>query len=222
MLVVWAECLSVLYRKSNQEYESRSERLRGKVLTSGSPIPTERKEILSRMGMLMRGLYQVVLRGHVIDSEYLGVRAQYLIRQKCKSASFGFGWKFLRHLITSFKDDKEFIAQEMLTNNSCSWFVNDDYFNRQIDKLRPEKILLDKYLFPLHHDHLDKDDFRRIFLAVEPQVETEFLTVPPLDSQGQTPGLVRALSHLCGQIELAEESTSQQADRSAADSDRLE
>lgn len=123
--MVWAECLSVLYRKSNQEYESRSERLRGKVLTSGSAIPTERREILSRMGMLMRGLYQVVLRGHVIDSEYLGVRVQYLIRQKCKSASFGFGWKFLRHLITSFKDDKEFIAQEMLTNNSCSWFVND-------------------------------------------------------------------------------------------------
>ena len=122
------------------------------------------------MSILMRGLYRVVLRGHVIDSDYLGVRVQYLIRQKCKSASFGFGWKFLKHLITSFKEDKEFIAQEMLTNNSCSWFVNDEYFNKQMDKMKPEKILLDKYLFPLHEDDLGKDDFRRIFLAVEPQV----------------------------------------------------
>ena len=81
------------------------------MLSSGCPIPTERKEIMERMSILMRGLYQVVLRGHVIDSEYLGVRVQYLIRQKCKSTSFGFGWKLLKHLITSFKEDKEFIAQ---------------------------------------------------------------------------------------------------------------
>lgn len=98
----------------------------------------------------MRGLYKVVLRGHIIDSDYLGVRVQYLIRENCKSASFGFGWKLLKHLINSFKEDREFIAKEVLTNNSCCWFVNEDYFNRQVEKVVPEKILLDKYLIPLH------------------------------------------------------------------------
>lgn len=42
----------------------------------------------------------------MIDSDYLGVRVQYLIRENCKSASFGFGWKFLKHIINSFKEDK--------------------------------------------------------------------------------------------------------------------
>jgi hypothetical protein len=34
--------------------------------------------------------------------------------------------------------------------------------------MKPEKILLDKYLYPLHlqNEYLSKDDFRRIFLAV--------------------------------------------------------
>lgn len=80
MLVVWAECITILYRKSNQEYESRSERLKGKSLVSGTPIPTERKLILSRLIVLMKGLYEVVLRGHLVDNDYLGVRVQYLIR----------------------------------------------------------------------------------------------------------------------------------------------
>ena len=55
VLVVWAECLSALYRKSNQEYESRSERLRGKWLVSGTAMPTERKYILYRMKVLVKG-----------------------------------------------------------------------------------------------------------------------------------------------------------------------
>ena len=53
----------------------------------------------------MKGLYEVIFRGHLIDDDYLGVRVQYLIREKCKSASFGFGWKFLKHLTNSFKED---------------------------------------------------------------------------------------------------------------------
>lgn len=80
VLVVWAECISILYRKSNQEYESRSERLRGRWLVSGTPIPTEHKIILSRLGVLLVGLYGVVLRGHLIDDNYQNVRIQYLIR----------------------------------------------------------------------------------------------------------------------------------------------
>ena len=72
---------------------------------SGTPIPTEKKMILNRLGVLMKGLYEVIFRGHLIDDDYLGVRVQYLIREKCKSASFGFGWKFLKHLTNSFKED---------------------------------------------------------------------------------------------------------------------
>jgi hypothetical protein len=106
VLIVWAECITILYRKSNQEYESRSERLKGKSLISSTPIPTERKLILARLNVLMKGLYEVVLRGHLIDNDYLGVRVQYLIRQNCKSASFGFGWKYLKHLTNSYKDDQ--------------------------------------------------------------------------------------------------------------------
>lgn len=103
---MWAESITILYRKSNQEYESRSERLKGKWLVSGTPIPTERKVIIARLGVLMKGLYEVVLRGHLIDNDYLGVRVQYLIRENCKSASFGFGWKYLKHLTNSYKDDQ--------------------------------------------------------------------------------------------------------------------
>lgn len=80
VLIVWAESISILYRKSNQEYESRSEKLKGKWLVSATPIPTERKIILARLSVLMKGLYEVVLRGHLIDNDYLGVRVQYLIR----------------------------------------------------------------------------------------------------------------------------------------------
>jgi hypothetical protein len=109
VLVVWAECISILYRKSNQEYESRSERLRGRFLVSGTPIPTERKIIMARLGVLMIGLYSVVLRGHLIDDDYQNVRIQYLIRENCKSASFGFGWKCLKHFASSFREDHEFI-----------------------------------------------------------------------------------------------------------------
>ena len=85
----------------------------------------------------MCGLYGVIWRGHMIDNDYLNVRVQYLIRETCKSASFGFGWKLLKHLTNSFKDDKEFIAKEVLVNNSCSWFVNDDYFNSRLAKVKP-------------------------------------------------------------------------------------
>lgn len=85
----------------------------------------------------MKGLYEVILRGHLIDKNYLGVRVQYLIREHCKSASFGFGWKFLKHIVNSYKDDEEIISKEVLINNSCSWFVNEEYFNERIKKIKP-------------------------------------------------------------------------------------
>lgn len=80
VLVVWAECISILYRKSNQEYESRSEKLKVRGVVGNTLIPTEKREMMNRMKSLMVGLYGVVLRGHMIDNDYLGVRVQYLIR----------------------------------------------------------------------------------------------------------------------------------------------
>lgn len=76
---------------------------------------------------------------------------QYLIREHCKSTNFTFGWKYLKHLINNFKDDKEFISKEILANNSCSWLINELYFGERIKKLKAEKILLDSSLFPIHN-----------------------------------------------------------------------
>jgi carotenoid cleavage dioxygenase-like enzyme len=168
---------------------------------SSTPIPTERKVILARLTVLMQGLYQVVLRGHLIDNDYLGVRVQYLIRENCKSASFGFGWKYLKHLTNSYKDDQEFIAKEVLTNNSCSWFVNEDYFNSRLKNIKPEKILLDKYLIPLHEGEVTPAELKKIFAAVEPQIETEFVTIPPKSSAVEVARVVDGLESLCLEIE---------------------
>ena len=99
---------------------------------------------------------QVVLRAHCIDINYLKVRGQYLIREHSKSSQISFGWKLLKHLFTAFKDDKDFIMKEVLNNNSCSWFVNEAYFSEKVRKLKPQEILLDKNLIPLHEGDCSK------------------------------------------------------------------
>ena len=93
-------------------------------------------------------------------------------------------------MTNSFKDDRDFIKKEVLTNNSCSWCVNEEYFNNRLAKVKPEKILLDKALVPLHEEQVNSDELRKIWQGVEPQVEIEFVTIPPKSSAGEVMGLV--------------------------------
>lgn len=57
ILTVMAECISFLYRKSTQEYESKAERLRYKNYVSNILIPTKNREITMYMVKLMTALY---------------------------------------------------------------------------------------------------------------------------------------------------------------------
>lgn len=80
----------------------------------------------------MIALYKIILKGHCIDDNYMRVKIGYLIKEYSKSTNTPFGWKYLKYLINNFKEDKEFIAKEILTNNSCSWFINEKYFSKKI------------------------------------------------------------------------------------------
>lgn len=66
---------------------------------------------------------------------------------------------------------------------------------------------------PLHgflnkHDLLDhplsSQALKKIMIAVEPQQETEFVTIPPHSSEGETARVVSELASLCLRIESVE------------------
>jgi hypothetical protein len=79
--------------------------------------------------------------------------------------------------------------------------VNEEYFNSRLKKVKPDKVLLDKSLIPLHEGEVTREHLKKIFQAVEPQVETEFVTIPPKYSEGEVDGVVRELGRLCAEIE---------------------
>jgi hypothetical protein len=81
MLMVFIEAISFLYEKVSQEYDSKSEVLRGKYLTENVLIPTDIKEISHRLINIMCALYQIILRGHCIHDNYLKMRVGYLVRE---------------------------------------------------------------------------------------------------------------------------------------------
>lgn len=119
----------------------------------------------------MTALYQIILNGHCLNENYLKVRVLYLIKENTRTANITFGWKYLKHLITNFKEDKEFISKEVLLNNSCAWFINEEFYWKKIKQMKAEKILLDKYLLPIHNKTCTEGDLKKIFLTVEPQLE---------------------------------------------------
>jgi hypothetical protein len=45
--------------------------------------------------------------------------------------------------------------------------------------LKGESVILDKNLLPLHRNDCDLKDLSNIFISVRPQIETEFLIIPP-------------------------------------------
>lgn len=51
-------------------------------------------------------------------------------------------------------------------NNSCAWFINEEFFNKKIKQMKPERILLNKYLLPIHKNECDINDLKKIFLSV--------------------------------------------------------
>ncbi len=126
----------------------------------------------------MVALYKIILKGHCIDDNYMRVKIGYLIKEYSKSTRTPFGWKYLKYLINNFKEDKEFIAKEILTNNSCSWFINERYFSKKIREMKPEKLLLDKYLLPLHVGECTSSELKKLLTNIDLQEETEFLIVP--------------------------------------------
>jgi phosphatidylinositol 4-kinase len=100
-------------------------------------IPTDNKVIIKRLTKIMIALYMIILKGHCIDDNYMRVKIGYLIKEYSKSTWTPFGWKYLKYLINNFKEDKEFIAKEILINNSCSWFINEKYFSKKIREMKP-------------------------------------------------------------------------------------
>ncbi len=52
-------------------------------------------------------LYQVILRGHCIDDNYLKMKISYLVRlENTNTAKLNFGCKFLKYIINNFKEDR--------------------------------------------------------------------------------------------------------------------
>ena len=127
----------------------------------------------------MTVLYHIVLRGYLINDSYLRIRALYLVKENSRTANITFGWKYLKHLIGNFKEDKELYIKEIFLNNSGTWFINEELFSRKVKQMKPEKILLDKYLLPIHLKKCNSSDLKKIFMNVEPQIEVEFIIVPP-------------------------------------------
>ena len=62
-------------------------------------------------------------------------------------------------------------------------------------------MLLDKYLIPLHAGEVSQTELKKIFAAVEPQTETEFVTIPPKSSAVEVVRVVAELESLCLEIE---------------------
>lgn len=201
ILTVLAECISVLYRKSTQEYESKAERLKGKYLVSGILIPTNSKDVTKRMITLMTVMYQIVLHAYLINDSYLRIRVLHLVKENSRTANITFGWKLLKHLIGNFKEDKEFVIKEVFLNNSGAWFINEELFSRKVKQMKPDRILLDKYLLPLHHKKCSTAELKKIIVTVEPQIEVEFIIVPLEDSEKKIDSIIDELEASCARIE---------------------
>lgn len=127
---------------------------------------------------LMTVQYHILLRGYLINDSYLRIRVFYLVKENTKTANITFGWKYLKHLISNFKEDREFVRKEVNLNNNGTWFINEELFSRKVREMKPEKILLDKYLLPIHLKRCTSTDLKKIFMNVEPQIEVEFIIVP--------------------------------------------
>ena len=120
---------------------------------------------------LMTFLYQIILRGYLINDNYLRIKVLYLVKENTRTANITFGWKYIKHLIGNFKEDKEFVIKEVFLNNSGAWYINEELFSRKIKQMKPERILLDKYLLPLHNKKCSPSELKKIFMTVEPQIE---------------------------------------------------
>lgn len=80
--------------------------MKGKYFTANILIPTKNKDVLKRMIKIMTAMYEIILHGHCINDNYLRIRTIYLIKENSRTSSITFGWKYLKHLITNFKEDK--------------------------------------------------------------------------------------------------------------------
>lgn len=119
----------------------------------------------------MIAVYQVILRGHCIDDTYLKLRISYLIREEnAYSTDLTFGYKFLRHLVNNFREDRDFIEREVLLGNACLWWINEVEFNQRVKCLKPDKFLLDKSLIALHNSSSNPSMVKNIVLSVKPQI----------------------------------------------------
>ena len=117
----------------------------------------------------MTTFYHIILKGHCINDNYLRIRILYLVKENSKTANLTFGWKYLKHIITNFKEDNSFIRNDVLMNNSCAWFINEEFCSRKLKEMKPDKILLDKCLLPIHKMNCESNDLKLIFQSVEPQ-----------------------------------------------------
>jgi hypothetical protein len=82
-------------------------------------------------------------------------------------------------------------------NNSCAWFINEEFFNKKIKQMKPERILLNKYLLPIHKNECDINDLKKIFLSVEPEMETDFLIVPLKETETDVEEIIDNLELTC-------------------------
>ena len=51
-------------------------------------------------------------------------------------------------------------------NNSGTWFINEELFSRKVRQMKPEKILLDKYLLPIHMKKCTASELKKVFINV--------------------------------------------------------
>ena len=67
--------------------------------------------------------------------------------------------------------------------------------------MNPERILLDKYLLPIHNKVCDSVGLKKIFLTVQPQMQVEFLISPPEEKENEIEAIIEDLEDVCERIE---------------------
>ena len=66
--------------------------------------------------------------------------------------------------------------------------------------MKPDQFILDKSLIPLHKCSCDSSILKNIVASVKPQIETEYLIVPPQSGENEIIGIINELNYHASEL----------------------
>jgi len=193
VLIVIAEIMTALNRKSSKAFDTKSAVLSEKHLAYQISLPTEVKRIHHKIFGLMGFLQEMLLRGFLIDQNFLKVLVQHLVKQEASiSSEIDWGYRLLKYQTMHIQCDRDVVLNKVFNFNHCLWFTHPKKFEENLSKFDCRSLIMDSHLQQLHRVgfHEKKSAESEVLLHIEADIKSEIeLEFNILEQAVELPGL---------------------------------